>query len=213
MRTLTKVVTIGGAAAMWLAASSALGAQGTPAVGKGPIPPAKVDVVIERYQADKKVSSIPFSLWVTGTPPGGQARGNLRIGVDVPIGSTTETRDSNAAGSTRSDTTTTPQYRNVGTSIDCYMSMTDDGKYVLQVTLSDTSIFDPSAQRQAGLVARGLAAPSTATRTPDAAAAFRTLQFNNTLQMRDGQTAELASATDKITGEVVKAQVTLTIAK
>jgi hypothetical protein len=206
-----KVAATLGVAAMWLAASSVLGAQATPAA-KGPYPPAKVDVVIERYQADKKVSSMPFSLWVTGGIAGrGPSSGSLRIGVDVPIGSTTETRGSNAPGSTRSDTTTAPQYRNVGTSIDCYLTMNDDGKYVLRVTLNDTSIFDPSAQRQAALGARGLAVPPA--RTPDASAAFRTLQLDNALQMQDGQTAEFASATDKITGEVVKAQVTLTIAK
>ena len=209
MKTPTRVVVIASVAAAWLAASSVLGAQATPA--KAPYPPAKVDVVIERYQADKKVSSMPFSLWVTGGTPDRQpSSGSLRIGVDVPIGSTTETRGSNAPGSTRSDTTTAPEYRNGGTSIDCYLTMTEDGKYMLRVTLNDTSIFDPSAQRQALLAARGLATPTP--RTPDASA-FRTLSFNNTLQMRDGQTAELASATDKITGEVVKAQVTLTIAK
>jgi hypothetical protein len=212
MTTLTRVVTIAGVSAIWLAASSALGAQGTPPAGRAPYPPAKVDVVIERYQADKKVSSMPFSLWVTGGTPGrSDSQGSLRIGVDVPIGSTTQTRGSNAPGSTQSDTTTVPQYRNIGTSIDCYLTMTDDGKYVLRVTLNDTSIFDPTGPRQAALVSRGLAAP--ATRTPDAFAAFRTLQFSNALQMHDGQTAEFASATDKITGEVVKAQVTLTIAK
>jgi hypothetical protein len=210
MTMLTKVATVAGVAAMWLATSSVLGAQAPPAA-RAPYPPAKVDVVIERYQADKKVSSMPFSLWVTGgNAPQNDSRGSLRIGVDVPIGSTTETRGANASGSTRSDTTTVPQYRNVGTSIDCFLSMTDDGKYVLRVNLNDTSIFDPSAQRQAALAARGLATPTP--RTMDASA-FRTLSFNNTLLMHDGQTAELASATDKITGEVVKAQVTLTIAK
>jgi hypothetical protein len=206
-----KVATVAAVAAIWLATSSALGAQAPPAA-RAPYPPAKVDVVIERYQADKKISSMPFSLWVTGGAPGRSAsQGSVRIGVDVPVGSTTATRGSNAPGSTRTDTTTAPEYRNVGTSIDCYLTMTDDGKYVLQVNLSDTSIFDPTAQRQAALIAKGLAAPTT--RTPDSSAAFRTLSFNNTLQMHDGQSAELASATDKITGEVVKAQVTLTIVK
>jgi hypothetical protein len=211
MRIPTKVVAIASVTAAWLAASSVLGAQATPA--KPPYPPAKVEVVIERYQADKKVSSMPFSFWVTGGTPDRQpSRGSLRIGVDVPIGSATQTRGSTEGqGVTRNDTTTVPQYRNVGTSIDCSLAMTDDAKYMLHVTLSDTSIFDPSAQRQAALVARGLAAPTV--RTPDASAAFRTLSFDNSLQMRDGETAELASATDKITGEVVKAQVTLTIAK
>jgi hypothetical protein len=210
MMTSTRVVAIASVTAVWLAASSVLGAQATPA--KASYPPAKVDVVIERYQADKKVSSMPFSLWVTGGTPGrSDSQGSLRIGVDVPIGSTTVTRGANAPGSTRSDTTTAPEYRNVGTSIDCFLSMTEEGKYVLRVTLNDTSIFDPTGPRQAALVSRGLAAP--ATRASDPAAAFRTLQFNNTLQMHDGQSAEFVSATDKITGEVVKTQVTLTIAK
>lgn len=110
MKTPTKVVAIASVTAAWLAASSVLGAQATPA--KAPYPPAKVDVVIERYQADKKVSSMPFSLWVTGGAPGrSDSQGSLRIGVAVPIGSTTVTRGSNGPGSTRSDTTTAPRTR------------------------------------------------------------------------------------------------------
>jgi hypothetical protein len=45
------------------------------------------------------------------------------------------------------------------------------------------------------------------------ASAFRTFSFNNTMRMRDGETAEFITATDKITGEIVKAIVTLSVAK
>jgi hypothetical protein len=36
---------------------------------------------------------------------------------------------------------------------------------------------------------------------------------NNQLPVRDGQTIEFATATDKVTGEIIKVLVTMTIAK
>jgi hypothetical protein len=77
--------------------------------------------------------------------------------------------------------------------------------------LNDTSIFDVDAQRQAALAAKGQA-PATSGRPLDASA-FRTFSVGNSLPLRDGQTVEFASATDKVTGETVKVEVTLTIAK
>jgi hypothetical protein len=211
MRSLSlKSVSLGIAIAGWMAVGAPLGAQ---QLGRPTLPPAKIDIVLERYQADKKVSSLPFSLWVTGgvVGVGGTSRGSLRIGVDVPIGSSTQTTGSNNANSTRSDTKSVPEYRNVGTSIDCYLQSPEDGKYDLHVNLNDTSLYDPSADRRAALVARGLTAPGSM-RAPDPSA-FRTFSFENTMRMRDGQTAEYVNATDKITGEVVKALVTMTLAK
>ena len=119
-----------------------------------PFPIAKVDVVLERYQSEKKVASMPFSLWVTHgvmNNPASPSSGSVRIGVDVPIGSIAETEGSNSPNGrqSRSATTTTPQYRNVGTSIDCYLSPGRDGKYDLQVRLSDSSIFEPTANPRA----------------------------------------------------------------
>jgi hypothetical protein len=43
--------------------------------------------------------------------------------------------------------------------------------------------------------------------------AFRTFSFSNTLALRDGQTVQFATATDKITGEVLKVEVTITVMK
>ena len=210
MRTMSlKAATLLTVGAAWIAASTPLLAQ-QPA--HPPLPPAKVDVVLERYQGDKKVSSLPFSVWVTGGAVGigGGSRGSVRIGVDLPIGSSTQTTGSNNGNSTRSDTKSVPEYRNVGTSIDCYLSSPEEGKYDLHISLNDTSLYDPSADRREALVARGLA-PSSA-RAPDPSA-FRTFSFDNTLRMRDGQTAEYVNATDKVTGEIVKAIVTMNLAK
>jgi hypothetical protein len=60
-------------------------------------------------------------------------------------------------------------------------------------------------------VARGLASakPSPLPESP----IFRNFTFDNSVQMRDGQTAEYVNAADKITGEIVKAIVTLNIQK
>jgi len=175
----------------------------------------KIDVVIDRYSSDnKKVSSMPFVVWMM-LPAAPQARqmGSLRVGVDVPVGSNTQTRTSgNGTPSTTSDTVNRIEYRNVGTSLDCYLYGTnEDNRYQLQINLNDTSIFDPQADRKAALAAKGLAPPPGQGSVD--ASAFRTFTVNNQLPIRDGQTVEFAVATDKVTGEIVKVVVTMTIAK
>jgi hypothetical protein len=41
----------------------------------------------------------------------------------------------------------------------------------------------------------------------------RTFRTTNQLVLRDGQSSEFTAATDKVTGEVIKATVTLTVIK
>jgi hypothetical protein len=43
--------------------------------------------------------------------------------------------------------------------------------------------------------------------------AFKSLQANNLLYLRDGQTAEFAASTDLVTGEVTRIEVTATVLK
>jgi hypothetical protein len=80
-----------------------------------------------------------------------------------------------------------------------------EGRYLVFVNLVDSSIFSPSTA-SAG---RGTAVPLK----PTDPSAFRTFSFSNRLSMRDGQTLEFATATDKITGEVLKVTVTIAVAK
>ena len=198
--------------ALAIAAGSPLAAQQAPQTGKK-IPAARVSLVLERYQADKKVSSLPFSLWLTPqTASATQSSGSIRIGVQVPIGSTTTTRGTTSGNTTSSNVMAVPQYEDIGTQIDCRLFPTDqDGLFVLAIRLSDSSIYDPNAAREAALVARGLA-PAKASPLPETPV-FRNFTFDNSVQMRDGQTAEYVNAADKITGEIVKATVTLNIQK
>jgi hypothetical protein len=210
MRTVVKAGTMATLAAVWVLGAAPLGAQQVPAPAQKTSPPAKVDIVVERYLVEKKVSSLPYSIWL-GHAPQDPARvqastGSVRIGVQVPIGTTTQTSTNGTQGTTRTDATTKPEYQDVGTSIDCYLSTYDDGRFWLSINLRDTSIFDAGGGRQAPT---GRASAASSAGSP----AFRTFSFNNTMPMRDGQTVEFVNAADKVTGEIVKATATLTIVK
>jgi hypothetical protein len=163
----------------------------------------KVDVVLSRFQGEKKTSSLPFTLLVN-TPGQGVNSASLRVGIDVPVGTTTSvrtvpdnTRDTNSA--TTATTHNNMNYRNVGTSIDARASQMSDGRLMIGVFVEDSSLFSDTAPGRASVRPSGTA--------------FRTLSFGNTLPMRDGQTLEFASATDKVTGEVLKMDVTVTVVK
>jgi hypothetical protein len=152
--------------------------------------PAKVDVVISRFKGEQKTASLPYTLMVNvNGEQWGQARTSIRMGVDVPVGTTTITRDG--------VTTTQPSYRNVGTNIDCQANSRDDGRYSVYVNIVDSSFVGGDVRTA---------------RTTDPAA-FMTFTTHNNLIVRDGQTVQFTMATDKVSGDVVKVEVTLTLIK
>jgi hypothetical protein len=154
------------------------------APGAPRLTPLKVQLVVARYAGDKKVSSLPYVLWVTAND---RMATNLRMGVDVPVSTT-----ASATGSF--------SYRNIGTSIDCSATTADSGFNVV-VTLSDSSIqFEPAA---------GSAPKPNLANAP----AFRTFTSKFSILLRDGQTAQYTSATDPLSGEVLKVDVTLNVLK
>lgn len=160
----------------------------------------KLDVTLSRLQGEKKVSSMPFTLWMLATG----ANVSLRMGVDIPVGNSLVTSgNENASGNrttTVSSTTNRVEFRNVGTSIDCYVNPAADGRFTVDLRIQDSSIFTTDADTRAPLK---LADPM----------AFRTFTFSNQQLMRDGQTAQWTSAPDKFTGEVLRVDTTLTVVK
>jgi hypothetical protein len=90
-----------------------------------------------------------------------------------------------------------PVYQDVGTNIDCFASKTHDGRFRVTVTIEDTSVY-PEDQ-----------SVSTVKGHPS----FRTLVLTNAAILRDGQSAQFTSATDKISGETVKIDVMLNVVK
>jgi hypothetical protein len=170
-----------------------------------PTIPVRVDVVLTRFQGEKKVSSLPFSLLANATDRiEGSQPVSIRMGIDVPVGTTTQTDNRTMPEGTRGthsveSASTKVQYRNVGTDIDCVAMRVDEGRFSIRVSISDSSIYSPDADGKL---------PKTAD-----PAAFRTFSTSNTVVMRDGQAVLFGTGTDKISGETLKVEVTLHVAK
>jgi hypothetical protein len=145
----------------------------------------KVQLVVSRYAADKKVSSLPYTLWVTAND---KKATSVRMGVQVPYPTTIVS----SAGETQSYS-----YRDVGTNIDCLAAGQADGQFSLDITLNDSSVGFDSKESQ----------------TLKGVPAFRNFKSNFNILLKDGQTAQYASATDPVNGETLKLDVTLNVLK
>jgi hypothetical protein len=191
---------------MAVAASLPLGAQEKPAappvvVDKGvpvstrrepPAPiPLRVTVLLSRYQGEKRISSMPYVMGVTAPGP----KTTLRMGTDVPVVMTV------FGGDGKSTPQSSYSYKSVGTNIDCSASFepTASGVFQLAFTVSDSSIGLDSTKRAAGVM-------------PDIPS-FRSFNSSFTALLRDGQTTQYTSATDPVTGEVMKIDVTINVMK
>lgn len=144
----------------------------------------RVRLVISRFDGDKKVASLPYTLTVT---VGGHSA-RMRMGVDTPIPVTVPSPSGGKPAANY-------QYRNVGTNIDCSANDLGDGRYQLNVSVENSSALGGTGSTQEGMPL------------------FRT--FNTTLSpaLREGQSAQVIAATDPVTGEVMKIDVTLNAMK
>jgi hypothetical protein len=148
----------------------------------------KVTVVISRSQGEKKISNMPYTLSVTGT------HASLRLGTKIPVMMVSAM----APAEGKSPQIGPLQYQDVGTNIDCDVKTLEEGRFMLNLSIDDSSVY---ADEQAP--------PGGARGNPS----FRSFRASNALVLRDGQTGQLTSATDKLTGETVKVDVTLTVVK
>ncbi len=165
-------------AALVLLAAAPLGAAQNPAPTK-PLVALKVQVVLARYEGDKKVSSLPYSMSVMANGE----RVSLRMGSQVPMPNFSQEANKSPVQSY--------VYRDVGTSIDCRATTTDDGRFSVSIGIEDSSIVER--------------------RATDAVPTLRQFSTQNTVVLRDGQTMQFTAAADKTTGEVVQVDVTLTV--
>jgi hypothetical protein len=148
----------------------------------------RVTLTISRYQGDKKIGSLPYIFGVISGE-----RTNLRMGSDVPIISRV-TKGADAASPSVS-------YRPVGTNIDCQTSPGPGGTFRLNLTIEDSSVHLDPAQKPGS--------PALLTDYPS----FRTFRSSFATMLRDGQTTQHTSATDPVTGEVMRIDVSLTVVK
>ncbi|HXK11772.1 MAG TPA: hypothetical protein VMT70_19160 [Vicinamibacteria bacterium] len=159
----------------------------------------RVQLVITRFQGERKVASLPYTLLVT--TGGGRAR--MRMGVDTPVAVAT------AAPGSGKPLTTSFEYRNVGTNIDCAAWDKGDGRYQLNIGLENSSALALEKGPSGGASPGGPPVDANPTGSP----LFRRFDANLDPWLRDGQSVQTVASTDPVTGEVVKVDVTLNVVK
>ena len=153
----------------------------------------KVSLVFSRYQGEKKISSVPHTLWVTATD--GRTPTTLRLGTQIPVATTVFGKEG--------EKTQSYNYRDVGTNIDVNAALAQDGFYKLQITITDSSVYYPDQSEPA---ARSITAST-------GAPAFRNFNSSFTLMLRDGQTAQSTAVTDPVSGQSIKLDATINVQK
>ena len=159
---------------------------------RGPLVPLDIEVVISRYQGDKRISSVPYQLAVNAE--GGESK--LRMGSEVPVYASgfpmaPATKDQPAP--LRSF-----NYRSIGTTITSSARSAPENRFEVSLYVEDSSVYTGSDKTVPG---------------SEGIPVFRNFNSTNTLLLRDGQTRQYTAAVDRVSGEVVKVEVTLRIVK
>ena len=90
------------------------------------------------------------------------------------------------------------RYEQVGTQIDCIARNLGEGRYEVNISIEESSVDG------------GEEASADASAVPDWPV-FRSFNSNNTLVLRDGQSRQYVAAADRLSGETIRVDVTLTV--
>lgn len=149
----------------------------------------RVDVVVAGLQGEKKLSSLPYTLYAT---PGSNS--SLRLGQSVPIVT--------SVGPASNPTTPVGKsvsYQSVGTNIDVSgFRVRSDGRYEMSLALSSSFVYAVPGGNSQQAVDQPVIGSYT---------------VNTPVIVRDGQTLSFSTATDKVTGETMRAELTVTAVK
>jgi hypothetical protein len=160
------------------------------------IVPLNVRIVISKYQGDKRISSLPYE--VTVRTDGSNAQ--IRMVSQVPVPNMAPPKPPDAGNPLPPAPPAFFSYRDLGTNIDCRAQRLDNNRFALTVTIEDTSVIVDELR------------PENTPKAPGVPA-FRSFKATNATVLRDGQSTQFTAATDKVSGEVIKAEVTLTVVK
>jgi hypothetical protein len=166
------------------------------------IVPLDIEIVISRYQGDKKVSSLPYALTVNATSPWGPQLNSapltqLRMGGQVPLPTMAPALGPDGKPVSGITGGGPVQYKEVGTDIDARGRWLESpaGSFEIWISVQEDAVATPQG--------------ASATSLP----VIRTFRAANNLVLRDGQTRQFTAGADRITGEVVKVDVSLKVAK
>jgi len=163
--------------------------------------PVKVQIIFTEFEGEKKVKSLPYTLYINAPDApewksgGGSSFVKLRVGSRVPV----------YTGGTTGNMT----YLDVGTNIDARGAYTGEGRLSLYLKI------------ERSWVEGGVSVP-VAKSDGSAAETFsghfqepiiRAFQSEFDLKLREGQPVESTVATDPISGKVLKVDISFTIVK
>jgi hypothetical protein len=151
--------------------------------------PVKLQVVFTRYQGEKKVGSVPYTLSVNAD----DRPGRIRMGIQVPI----KVGEGGAV-----------QYKDVGNNLDCNVNAltpTAD-RFKVSCSFEQTSVYATEGERPGAGSSMGNVALGSVP-------LFRSFRSETNLLLQDGQTALYTAATDPVSGEVLKIEVTLNVVR
>ena len=149
--------------------------------------PVKVQVVMTRFDGEKKLNSWSYTLHANASDADTRpAMKRLMMGVQVPV--TVQVKES-----------PTVAFKDVGANIGCAVQSLGGGRYKLSLDIEQSSIADEASRRTEGSVIAG--------------PVLRTFRDSVEIVLRDGQTMQTSSATDPVSGHVLNVDVTLTLSK
>ena len=150
--------------------------------------PLKVQVVLSRFDGERKLASLPYTLLVSAGDR--DNRVTLRMGVALPV-----------AGGGK-DAGAVSVY-DVGTNMDCTATPGDGGRFRINLAVNHTAVYESDQQHLQAAVPR-----------PGASAQLiRSFTSSFSVNLKDGETGQTIAATDPVTGEVMKIDVTVHVVK
>ena len=164
--------------------------------GEAQTTPVKVLILFTEYECEKKVKSLPYTLYINaGNAPELKAGSTkLRIGNRVPV-------------YTGNNSFT---YLDVGTNIDAHAVYAVDGRFLLSLNLERSSI-------EGDVLVPMQKPPETNVPDPHSGSfrepIVRAFRSELDLKIREGQTVESTMATDPVSGKVLKVEVSISVVK
>lgn len=161
--------------------------------------PVELQVNIVKYQGEKRISSIPFVLALNALAGGvignSTERTQVTIGSEVPVPTTTF--------ATANDKTAQPlrsfNYRNVGTVMSAAAVTAEGGQFEIDLSVDESSVGTNAFDSRGG--------------SPAEMPVFKSFKARNRMLLRPGQMRQFTAATDRISGETIRIEVTITVVK
>ena len=197
MTTPTPFKTFTIAVLLTLVAGAHTWAQAQNTTTEGELVPLNIQVTISRYNGDEVVSSLPYMFLVTADE---QPRdSSLRMGADIPVLSIAQVVGADGEPLPGMPKGGGPfEYRPVGVNIDCITMRVAEDLYQIRINIEESSVYT------------GEQAPVADFR-PTGIPVLRSFQSSNSLLLRDGQSTQYTAAFDRLSGESVRIDVTLTV--